>query len=100
MYKLLLINILIYTSLPTYAQNATLQGRVTSQEDNSPLPGVSIVVKGTSTGTTTDADGRYRLEAAPGSTLIFNFIGFRSQEVSADGTAPVNITLASDSRQL
>jgi len=100
MHKLLLIIILLYSGITAYAQNVTLQGRVTSQEDNSPLPGVSILVKGTSSGTTTDADGRYRLEATPGATLIFNFIGFQSQELSAEGTAPVNVSLASDSRQL
>ncbi|MCU0451873.1 MAG: carboxypeptidase-like regulatory domain-containing protein, partial [Bernardetiaceae bacterium] len=60
----------------------TITGKVLSGEDNSPLPGVSVLIKGTTTGTATDATGSYRLNVADGATtLVFSSIGFLTQEV-------------------
>ncbi|MFD2721820.1 SusC/RagA family TonB-linked outer membrane protein [Hymenobacter monticola] len=70
----------------------TITGIVTSGTDQTPLPGVTVLVKGTTTtGSTTGADGRYAVQAAPGATLVFSFIGYTSQErtVGADGTVDV-----------
>src|SRR5690606_32638507 len=62
-----------------------LSGQVTD-ERNQPLPGVSVVVKGTSTGTTTDPEGRYAMEAPEGAaTLVFSLIGYINQEQPVDG---------------
>lgn len=64
------------------AQNRTLTGKVVSTEDNSPLPGVSIGIKGTSQGTTTDLDGNYQLNVEDNqNTLVFSFVGYISQEI-------------------
>lgn len=70
------------TVLPGHAQQnqRTITGTVTSAADRSPLPGVTVLVKGTATGTSTGADGRYTIQAAPGSTLTFSFIGYTTLE--------------------
>ena len=58
------------------AQTLTITGQVTSADDSYPLPGVSVVVKGTSDGTFTDIDGNYSIQVNPGTTLLFSSIGF------------------------
>ena len=72
-------------------------GRVTDARDNTPLSGVSVVVKGSRTGTTTDQDGRFRLSVPANAVLVFTNIGFADKEVTA-GSGPVNVslTLATD----
>jgi len=83
-----------------YAQT-TVSGRILSGEDSSPLPGVNILVKGTSTGTISDADGNYSIDVpSSDATLIFSFVGYLSQEVMLAGRNSVNIVLATDARQL
>lgn len=62
------------------AQSSTISGKVTEGAD--PLPGVSILVKGRNTGTTTDANGEFSLEAQPDAVLIMSFIGYKTKEVS------------------
>ncbi|MGV3502779.1 MAG: SusC/RagA family TonB-linked outer membrane protein [Adhaeribacter sp.] len=81
--------------------NQTVTGRVTDADNGDPLPGVSIVLKGTSTGTTTDASGNYRLEV-PGSdaVLIFTFVGYVKKEVPLRGQTSLNVSLATDAAQL
>ena len=64
-----------------WAQERTISGKVTSTEDGSPLPGVNVVLKGTTRGSVTDADGIYQVGVpAEGGTLVFTFIGLRSFE--------------------
>lgn len=64
-----------------FAQQRTINGRLTSPEDGTPLVGVNVVVKGTSVGTTTDVDGRYSIQVPVGATLVFSFIGMETKEV-------------------
>jgi hypothetical protein len=66
---------------PLLAQERTISGRLTSSEDGSPLPGVSITIKGTNVGTATDADGYYSIQVPIGATLVFSFIGMQTREV-------------------
>jgi TonB-dependent starch-binding outer membrane protein SusC len=73
----------------------TVTGTVLSGEDNSAMPGVSIVVKNTSTGTVTDVDGRYSLSAPENAVLVFSFVGFTSEEVPVGGRSAINVTMAS-----
>jgi TonB-linked SusC/RagA family outer membrane protein len=82
------------------AQDATVSGRVTSSDDGSALPGVSVQVKGTTRGTTTDANGRYSITASPRSTLVFSFIGFTNQEVPIGNRTNVTVTLESSANAL
>lgn len=83
------------------AQSRVVSGRVTSAEDQSALPGVNVVIKGTTTGTMTDIDGNYRLEVlGEADVLVFSFIGLVSQEVSTQGKSQVNVSMAIDVKEL
>ena len=84
------------------ALGQTVTGRVTSAQDNAPLPGVSVLIKGTTIGTTTDVDGNYSI--APGSSenvvLSFSFIGFVTREIPLQGRTVVDVALEEDITQL
>lgn len=82
------------------AQNQRVTGRVTSQTDKQGLPGVSILVKGTSTGTATDANGQYSLSVGEGVVLQFSMIGMQSQEVPVGNQTEINVELADDAKAL
>ncbi|HEY9045346.1 MAG TPA: carboxypeptidase-like regulatory domain-containing protein, partial [Ohtaekwangia sp.] len=82
-------------------QQRVVQGRVTTGEENTPLPGVSVLVKGTQTGTVTDADGKYSLNvAASDAVLMFSFIGYKTQEIVVGERTTVDIGLEADITQL
>ncbi|MDD7724897.1 MAG: TonB-dependent receptor [Bacteroidales bacterium] len=82
-----------------YAQAQTVTGTVVSQSDGQPLPGVNVVVKGTTNGTITDFDGKYSLQAENGATIVYSFLGFENQEIVFAG-APINVTLAEETSDL
>jgi TonB-linked SusC/RagA family outer membrane protein len=103
MKKILLLSIFSVFMLATsaWAQERTVTGRVTSADDGSALPGVNVVVKGTTQGTITDTDGAYRITVPTGSTAIsFSFVGFIAQDVEIGSRVVVDIQLASDVTQL
>ncbi len=81
-----------------FAQSKTITGRVTSAEDGSALPGVSVVVKGTTIGSSTDGDGRFSIDAPVEGTLVFSFIGMLPQEVKVGAASSINIVLRSDAK--
>ena len=82
-------------------QERTITGRVTLSSDGSPLPGVSVVLKGTATNTTTDADGKYSIHVpATGGTLTFTFIGLVSKEVRVGKGNVINVQMTEDVREL
>ena len=84
-----------------HAQEQRISGKVTDAQDNSGLPGVTILVKGTSTGTTTDFDGNYSLEVEnPGAVLTYSFIGYQSKEVPVGNQSTINVSLEPDVSQL
>jgi TonB-linked SusC/RagA family outer membrane protein len=89
---ILLASLLFFLNLPVMAQNKTVTGRVTSGVDNQPLPGVSVVVKATNTGTTTDNSGNFSITAPTGATLIFSYVGFPQQEVTVGAANTVDIS--------
>ena len=92
--------ICILSSGLAYSQGV-VTGTVTSKEDNTPMPGVSVIAKGTNSGTITDASGTYKLDVAAGAKdLVFSFLGFSSQEVSLNGRSVVDVSLSVDQRQL
>lgn len=92
--------LLILGSRLTQAQDATVTGRVVNAEDNLPMPGVSVVLKGSTTGTTTNAEGTYRLTVPSSATLVFSFVGFLPQEVPLQGRSSLNIAMNPDVRSL
>lgn len=83
------------------AQSITVTGTVTSADDGMGLPGVNVLVKGTTTGAVTDFDGNYSIVALDGnSTLVFSYIGFTTQEIAINGQTQVNASLSEDATTL
>lgn len=82
------------------AQDVTVSGRVTSSDDGSGLPGVSIQVKGTTRGTTTDVDGKYKISVPANSKLAFSFIGYAVQEIPVGNQSTINVVLRNDANNL
>jgi TonB-linked SusC/RagA family outer membrane protein len=91
--------LLVAVFLDGRAQVATVKGKVTDQ-DGGILPGVNILIKGSTSGTTTDAEGNYSIEATTGSTLVFSFIGYATQEIAVGANTTINITMATDATTL
>ncbi|MFW6101774.1 MAG: carboxypeptidase-like regulatory domain-containing protein, partial [Bacteroidota bacterium] len=81
------------TSGDALQQEIEITGQVTDTESGEPLPGVNIVVEGTTIGTTTDNDGNYTLEAPDDATLVFSFVGYQEQSVEVDGQQEINVEL-------
>lgn len=86
--------LLMLLSLGLHAQTS-VSGTITD-ENNSPLPGVSILIKGTSSGTTTDDAGRYTLNAPGDATLVISFIGFETQEIPVGNRTNIDLSLQPD----
>ena len=91
---------LFLSATPLLAQDRSISGRVVGANDNAPLPGVSILVKGTSTGTTTDANGSYKLNAPANAVLVFSFVGYSPKEITVGNQSVVDVSLELDNRQL
>ncbi|MBW3130111.1 SusC/RagA family TonB-linked outer membrane protein [Hymenobacter profundi] len=104
MHKLLLFLLLLGFVVPSaYAQTGAARavtGVVTAASDNSPLPGVTVVVKNTTNGATTNGDGRFTLQAAPGTVLVFSFIGYTSQERTVEASGEISVSLRESAQQL
>ena len=83
-----------------FSQNRTVSGRVTGSADSGPLPGVSVLIRGTSSGTTTDSSGNFSLSAPAAATLIFSSTGFETQQVRLGNQYQVNITLQQNNSSL
>ncbi|WP_242916231.1 SusC/RagA family TonB-linked outer membrane protein [Pontibacter liquoris] len=82
------------------AQAGTVTGTVISASDKSPLPGVSVGVKGTTRGTVTDANGKFSVQAAPADVLVFSFIGMKKFERPVGTSTNIDVTLQDDSNSL
>jgi TonB-linked SusC/RagA family outer membrane protein len=78
----------------------TITGKITSADDAQAIPGVSVVVKGTSRGTTTDASGVYKIAAGSNATLVFSAVGFSSKEVAVANRTVVDVKLNTDVQSL
>jgi TonB-linked SusC/RagA family outer membrane protein len=95
---MLIVSLLFLGVQLVNAQNKTLTGTVISSEDNQPLPGVNVVVKGTTQGTITDFDGKFTLNvSADAEALVFSFMGMQTQEVPIGSTTTFNVTLDPES---
>ncbi|MCB2218869.1 MAG: TonB-dependent receptor [Bacteroidetes bacterium] len=77
-----------------YAQSGPVTGTVTDATEGEPLPGVTVLVKGTTTGTATDIDGKYTLSVDPNTTLLFSYVGFEPQEIVVQPNTTVNVVLS------
>jgi TonB-dependent starch-binding outer membrane protein SusC len=90
----------VFLTVQTFAQDRTITGKVTAQSDATPLPGVNVLIKGTTNGTTTDMNGTYTLQVAPNTTLVFSYIGFTTQEVAVGTQSTLDVALADDVQAL
>ncbi|MBW6499435.1 MAG: TonB-dependent receptor [Bacteroidales bacterium] len=98
MKRIVFIGFLLLLVLGTtaFGQVRRITGTVTDASDGGTLPGVSIVVKGTTQGTVTDINGRYELNADGNATLLFSFIGMVTQEIPVAGRNVINVSMASE----
>src|SRR5690606_32091189 len=84
-----------------YAQERTVSGKVDSMDDNFPIPGVNILIKGTTQGTVTDVDGNINLLVpSSATTIVFSFIGYQTQEVSIGEQSFINVSMQSEASTL
>ena len=86
-------------SLWGFAQSIKVQGAVTD-EGGSPVPGVSVVIKGTTVGIVTDMNGKYQIEANGKSTLSFSIIGYKTQDIPVSGKNEINVKLVPSNLQV
>ncbi|MCA1757108.1 MAG: TonB-dependent receptor [Bacteroidales bacterium] len=98
MKKLLLLLAACAVSLSAaFSQTTQITGTVTSSEDGDPIPGVSVIVLGTTIGVTTDIDGRYSINVPEVSRILqFSFIGMKVQEISIDGRSTIDVVMEPD----
>jgi TonB-linked SusC/RagA family outer membrane protein len=101
MKKLLLVFWLSVLFGAAQAQERTVTGKVISTDDGSALPGVNVLLKGSTTGTVTDAQGQYTINVpADGGYLVFSFIGLKTQEIEVGDRSVIDVSLALDATQL
>ncbi len=98
MKSLFTLLLLCMVSISAFAQS--VKGVVKSNTDGEPLAAVTVQVKGTSTGAITDINGNYTVKAQKGQTLVFSFVGFKTQEVKYNGQATINVSLVEDAELL
>ncbi len=84
----------------TFAQQITISGVVNDTESNMPLPGVNIIEKNTSNGTTTDFDGNYSLSVLPDAVIVVSYLGYKTQEINVQGRTSINFDLVADLEEL
>ena len=92
----LLTLMLVFSIQFSFAQEKTISGEVTSAVDGLPLPGVNVLVKGTSTGAQTDFDGKYSIKASSGDVLVFSFVGMKQVEATVGASNTVNMIMDED----
>jgi len=90
----------LFLVIGVIAQEKKISGTLIHAVDDTPLPGVNVIVKGTSTGAQTDFDGAYTINASVGDILVFSFIGFKTVEIAIGSSNTVNISLEEDTEQL
>ncbi|MBN2350299.1 MAG: TonB-dependent receptor [Bacteroidales bacterium] len=81
-------------------QEGRVTGKVTSATDNSPIPGVNILIKNTTSGTVTDLDGNFSLMAGPSDILVISAIGFLTEEITVGTQTSINVSLVEDILEL
>ena len=93
--KILASVVFLLLGLSAFAQRHSVKGKITDTSGN-PLPGVNIVLKGSTIGTTTDASGTYSLEAEPNDILVMSFIGYTKTEILVGNQTELSVTLQED----
>ncbi len=100
MNKNLLALFFLFWAGVAFGQTRTITGKVTAEEDGSVLPGVSILLKGSNLGTSTNVNGEYSINAPADGVLVFSFVGFVSREVQVGSSSVIDVVLLSDIQAL
>ena len=98
--KFVLMFFILFFSTLVFGQTKTVTGKISSQEDGKPLQGVSVVIKGTVTGTQTNVNGEFSIEAAQKDVLVFSYAGFIEQEINVGSQSSLSLSLKSDASNL
>lgn len=98
-YLFLFLSVFLLTGMTMYGQQKTISGTVVD-EQGIPLPGVNVLVKGTTTGVQTNFDGKYSLNAELGQTLVFSFIGYKTEEVEVGSSNTIDVILGTQADSL
>ena len=99
MKKIFTLIIMFLSVVPLMAQ-ITVEGTVYSKDSKETLPGVTVVVKGTTHGTVTNLDGKYSISVKPSDILEFSYVGYKKTDVPVNGQTKLNISLEVESKQL
>jgi TonB-linked SusC/RagA family outer membrane protein len=97
---LMLIALLVSGMQRVYAQETTIKGVVTAQEDGLPLPGVTVLQKGTQNGTITDFEGNYSIRVPKGAILTFSFMGYQTEEVAVSDQVKLDIAMKQETKMI
>lgn len=98
-FSRILTLLLAFVVQVTFAQEKTISG-IISDSSGFPLPGATILVKGTTSGTSSDFDGKYAIKAKKGETLVFSFVGYASKEMAVGASNTINVTMQEDTESL
>lgn len=100
LFKVSLVMLALFMGLSAMAQTRTVTGTVTDASDGSTLPGVNIQVKGTDEGVVSDENGGYTISVGDNAVLVFNFVGYATQEIPVGAQAKVDVALSMDTEGL
>lgn len=100
-FTLIMLLLHVCWAASALAQQRQVSGKVTGADAGMPMPGVSVIVKGTTTGVATDTEGNYQIQVPDNNaTLVFRFLGYQTREVVVGDQSTINVTLATDAQQL
>src|SRR5688572_1455641 len=85
--------VILWIQIPLMAQTTVVNGTVVSEHDKSPLPGVTVALKGRMQGTVTDSDGKFSINAESTDVLVFSFIGFETYEIQVGTSTDISVTM-------
>ncbi len=91
---------LMFISSQSFAQSTSVSGTIKDTDSGDPIPGVNVVVKGTSNGTVTDVDGNYTISVDKDAVLVYSFVGYATQEVTVGSQTTINLSMEMDISQL
>ncbi len=95
-YLLCFLVLFLFGTVELSAQSKTISGKVVDSETGEELPGVNVVVKGSTRGAATDFDGMYSLDASTGDSLVFSFLGYKEQTIVVGAATLINVNLVED----
>jgi len=98
--KLLLLAACFFSSANVWSQSNIISGRIVSQEDGKPLQGVNITIKGKTTGSQTNINGEYSIDASQNDIIVFSYSGFISLEVKVTNSSALNLSMKADASNL